>query len=89
MQAMYSAPVSVICRLLPIRDQTNEAIRKASTDCTLKGFEVLSALNANRALYDRMSQVGLAGMPETKVFTVNYWKQGFQKSGIGKDQTTR
>jgi len=67
----------------------NEAIRKASTDCTLKGFEELSALNANRALYDRMSQVGLKDLPEEKAFTVNYWKQRFQKSGIGKDQTTR
>jgi len=67
----------------------DEAVRKASADCALKGFEVLSALNANRPLYDRMSQVSLKGLPEGKAFTVNYWKQRFQESGVGKDQTAR
>jgi len=75
-----------MCYELPL---SAEAVRKASTDCTLKGFEVLSALNANRPLYDRMSQVGFKGLPEAKAFTVKYWKQQFRESGIGKDLTTR
>jgi thimet oligopeptidase len=64
-------------------------IRKASTDCALKGFEVLSALNANRPLYDRMSLVATDDLSTDKAFTVNYWKQQFQESGIGKDEETR
>lgn len=68
---------------------SDEAVRKASTDCTLKGFEVLSALNANRPLYDRMSQVDVVGLPSEKAFTVNYWKEQFLESGIGKDKKTR
>jgi thimet oligopeptidase len=64
-------------------------IRKASTNCALKGFEVLSALNANRPLYDRMSLVATDGLSTDKAFTVDYWKQQFQESGIGKDEDTR
>ena len=67
----------------------DEAVRKASTDCTLKGFEVLNALNANRPLYDRMSLVSVKGLPTAKAFAVNYWKEQFQASGIGKDKAVR
>lgn len=67
----------------------DKAVRKASTDCTLKGFEVLSALNANRPLYDRMSQVEVDRLASDKAFTVNYWREQFLASGIGKDKKTR
>jgi thimet oligopeptidase len=68
---------------------TDEAVRKASTDCALKGFSVLSALNANRPLYERMSEVSVKGLDSGKAYTVNYWKQQFEASGIGKDKETR
>lgn len=67
----------------------NEDIRKASTDCSLKGFELLNGLNANRPLYDRMSLVGTDSLSPEKAFTVNYWRQQFEQSGIGKDEKTR
>lgn len=67
----------------------DELTRKASTDCSLKGFAVLNALNANRPLYDRMSAVNTKGLSESKAFTVDYWKQQFEASGIGKDQSVR
>jgi len=68
---------------------TDEAVRKASTDCALKGFSVLNALNANRPLYERMSQVSLKSLAADKAYTVNYWKEQFETSGIGKDKETR
>jgi thimet oligopeptidase len=68
---------------------TDKAIREASTDCSLKGFSILNALNANRDLYDRMSGVSTKGLAVDKAFTVNYWRQQFEASGIGKDQSTR
>lgn len=64
-------------------------IRKASTDCALKGFAALNGLNANRPLYDRMSLVKTKGLPADKAFTVNYWTEQFQQSGIGKNEKTR
>lgn len=67
----------------------DEAIRKASTECAQKGFEALSALNANRPLYDRMTEVSTDGLPSEQAFTVNYWREQFQISGIGEDQATR
>lgn len=68
---------------------TDELVRKASTDCALKGFSKLSALNANRPLYERMSQVSLKGLSSDKSYTVNYWKEQFETSGIGRDSDTR
>lgn len=68
---------------------TDEDIRKASTDCSLKGFELLNGLNANRPLYDRMSLVVTDALSAEKAFTVNYWKEQFEQSGIGKDKETR
>ncbi|MEM7360837.1 MAG: M3 family metallopeptidase [Pseudomonadota bacterium] len=68
---------------------TDEAIRKASTDCTLKGFEVLNSMNANRALYDRITEIDTSDLPADKSFSVDYWKEQFQISGIGKDEETR
>jgi Zn-dependent oligopeptidase len=67
----------------------DENIRKASTSCSLKGFELLNGLNANRPLYDRMSLVATDPLPTEKAFTVNYWKEQFEQSGIGKDTGTR
>ncbi|MDU0353930.1 hypothetical protein RS130_08305 [Paraglaciecola aquimarina] len=68
---------------------TDEAVRQASTDCALKGFAALNALNANRPLYERMSAVSTQGLSADKAFTVNYWKQNFESSGIGKSQSVR
>lgn len=67
----------------------DEAVRKASSDCTLAGFGVLNALNANRDLYDRMILVSTKGLPSDKAYTIGYWKGQFEASGIGKDQKTR
>ena len=67
----------------------DEDIRKASTDCSLEGFELLNGLNANRPLYDRMSLVVTDALSTEKAFTVNYWKEQFEQSGIGKDKKTR
>jgi thimet oligopeptidase len=67
----------------------DEAIRKASTDCALKGFEVLNGLNANRPLYDRISAIDTNGLAPAKAFSVNYWKEQFQISGIGEDAEAR
>ncbi|GHA01565.1 Zn-dependent oligopeptidase [Arenicella chitinivorans] len=68
---------------------TDAAIRDASTACALKGFSVLNALSANRALYERMSAVPTEGLAADKTYTVNYWKSEFESSGIGKDEKTR
>lgn len=68
---------------------TDQAVRKASTDCALKGFSALNALNANRPLYERMSQVSVKGLASDKAYTVNYWKEQFETSGISKDKQTR
>lgn len=65
------------------------AIRQASTDCTLKGFAVLNAMSANRPLYDRISKIDTSELSPDKAYTVNYWKQQFQISGIGEDEETR
>lgn len=67
----------------------DEAIRKASTECALKGFEVLNGLNANRPLYERISAIKTGGLSAEKAFSVNYWKEQFQISGIGENQETR
>jgi len=50
---------------------------------------VLNALNANRPLYERMSQVSLKGLAADKAYTLGYWKEQFETSGIGKDKETR
>jgi len=68
---------------------TDEAVRKASTDCALKGFSALNALNANRPLYERMSLVGLEDLASDKAYTVSYWREQFETSGIGKNKQTR
>lgn len=68
---------------------TNADVRDASTACALKGFSVLNALSANRALYERMSAVPTDGLAADKAYTVNYWKAEFESSGIGKDEKTR
>lgn len=68
---------------------TDAAIRDASTACALKGFSVLNALSANRALYERMSAVPTDELAADKAHTVNYWKAEFESSGIGKDEKTR
>ena len=68
---------------------TDEAVREASTACTLSGFELLSSLNSNRALYDRIALIDTKDLPEDKAFTVEYWKEQFKISGIGEDKETR
>ncbi|WP_158971969.1 M3 family metallopeptidase [Paraglaciecola sp. L3A3] len=68
---------------------TDQAIRKASTDCALKGMALLNELAMNRDLYDRMSAVKTQGLSADKIFTVNYWKQQFESSGIGKPKQVR
>lgn len=68
---------------------TDEGIRKASTECALKGFAIFNSLGMNRPLYDRMSQVSTEGLNGAQIYTVNYWKKQFEASGIGKDKTTR
>ncbi|GAA6139235.1 M3 family metallopeptidase [Arenicella sp. 4NH20-0111] len=68
---------------------TDEAVRKASTDCALKGFASLNALNANRELYDRMSLVKTKMLPTDQAYTAAYWKEQFEASGIGRDEATR
>lgn len=68
---------------------TDEDVRKASTDCSLKGFAALNTLNANRDLYDRMSLVKTDKLPSEQTYTVNYWKEQFEASGIGRDEATR
>lgn len=67
----------------------DKGVREASSECTLKGFEVLNALNANRKLYDRMSLVSTKGLSAEQSYTVGYWKEQFEASGIGKDAKTR
>lgn len=68
---------------------TDKDVRDASTACTLKGFAALNALNANRPLYERMTQVKLEGLSAEQAYTVNYWKEQFEVSGIGRDEETR
>ncbi len=67
----------------------DEAVRKASTDCALKGFEVLSSLNANRDLYERIAKIDTKTLAAEKRFTVEYWLESFRMSGIGEDKATR
>ncbi|MDO6692068.1 M3 family metallopeptidase [Aliiglaciecola sp. 3_MG-2023] len=67
----------------------DKSIREASADCALKGFSTLSAMNANRPLYERMSKVTTQDLSDAQKFTVNYWKQQFEMSGIGKDKAMR
>ncbi|MDN4501157.1 M3 family metallopeptidase [Alteromonadaceae bacterium BrNp21-10] len=68
---------------------TDEAIRKASTECTLKGFAIFNGMSMNRPLYERISQVSTEGLEPAQAYTVNYWMKQFEASGIGKDQATR
>jgi thimet oligopeptidase len=65
------------------------AVREASSECTLKGFSILNALNANRELYDRMSLVSTKELSSAQSYTVDYWKEQFEASGIGKDVKVR
>ncbi|MEW6999452.1 M3 family metallopeptidase [Colwelliaceae bacterium BS250] len=67
----------------------NEDVRKASTDCTLKGFAIFNGLGMNQGLYSKMSQVSTKGLTSEQTYTVNYWKQQFEASGVGKDEATR
>lgn len=67
----------------------NEAVRKASTECSLKGFAIFNALGMNRPLYNLISQINTNGLSVAQAYTVNYWKKEFETSGIGKDDEAR
>jgi thimet oligopeptidase len=68
---------------------TSEAVRNASTECSLKGFAIFNGLGMNRPLYERMSKVSTKGLNSAQIYTVNYWKQQFEASGIGKNEAIR
>lgn len=67
----------------------DEAIRSASSDCSIKTFAIFTSMSMNRPLYEKMSLVDTENLTGEQAFIVNYWKASFQASGIGKDQETR
>jgi thimet oligopeptidase len=67
----------------------DEAIRNASTECSLKGFAIINGLAMNRPLYERIAQVEVKGLDKAQAYTVNYYMQQFEASGIAKDKATR
>ena len=68
---------------------TDKAVREASTTCVLQAMSVFTGLNMNRPLYQKIIQIDESDLTPEQRFTLNYWKNQFESSGIGEDEATR
>lgn len=68
---------------------TDKAVREASTTCFLQAMSVFTGLNMNRPLYQKIIQIDESDLTPEQRFTLNYWKNQFESSGIGEDEATR